>query len=312
MKAVQYKAYGSTELLEIREVRLPEPEPGQILVEVRAAALNPFDVKLLAGVYKDNLPLDFPVTPGGDCAGKVKSTGADVSGLATGDDVYGTAMVLNGGTGAFAEMALMTAANAVPLPKSVGYEEAAASVLVGVSALQALEEHIELRSGQKILIHGAAGGIGHMAVQLAKSKGAYVAATASGEDADLVRQLGADQVIDYKTQAFEDAVKDFDAVYDTVGGKITDKSFSVLKKGGILVSMPGKPDDERAAKQGLRAIGQFTRINRKRLLRLSELIDGGKVKVRIDTVFPLDKVKEAFECQINGHPRSKIVLKMAG
>jgi NADPH:quinone reductase-like Zn-dependent oxidoreductase len=310
MKAVQYKEYGGSEVLEIEELTLAEPEPNQILVEVRAAAINPFDTKLLSGTYKENIPLQFPATPGGDFAGKVIKTGADVTGLKEGEDIYGTAMVLSGGTGAFAEMALVKAAHAAPMPQSADYEEAAASVLVGVSAIQALEEHMELRSGQKILIHGAAGGIGHMAVQLAKSIGAYVSATASGEDAEYVIQLGADQVIDYKAEAFEDMVKDFDAVYDTVGGEVTKKSFTVLKKGGILVSMKGKPDEERAKKVGVRVVGQGTRTNRKRLDRLTELIDGGKIKVRIDRLFPLDKVREAFDRQTEGHPRSKVVLKI--
>jgi alcohol dehydrogenase len=312
MKAVQYKTYGGSEVLEINEVTLAEPGPNQILVEVHAAAINPFDTKLLPGIYKDNIPLQFPVTPGGDFAGKVIKTGTEVTGLKVGDNVYGSAMVLSGGTGSFAEMALVKAANAAPMPQSADYEEAAASVLVGVSALQALEEHMELRSGQKILIHGAAGGIGHMAVQLAKSIGAYVSATASGDDAEFLKQLGADRVIDYKTEAFEDMVKDFDAVFDTVGGDVTEKSFTVLKKEGILVSMKGKPDEERAKKVGVRVVGQGTRTNRKRLDRLTELIEGGKIKVRIDRVFPLDKVREAFDRQTEGHPRSKVVLKIIG
>jgi alcohol dehydrogenase len=312
MKAVQFKAYGGSEVLEINEVTLAELEANQILVEIHAAAINPFDTKLLSGIYKNNIPLQFPVTSGGDFAGKVIKTGADVTGLKAGDDVYGSAMVLSGGTGAFAEMALVKAANAAPMPQSAGYEEAAASVLVGTSALQALEEHMELRSGQKILIHGAAGGIGHVAVQLAKSIGAYVAATASGDDAEFLVQLGADQVIDYKTEAFEDILKDFDAVYDTVGGEMTEKSFTVLKMGGIMVSMVGKPSEELAIKHGVRAIGQGTRTNRKRLDRLTELIDSGKIKVHIDSVFPLDRVKEAVDRQIKEHPRSKVVLKMGG
>ena len=310
MKTVHFKEYGGSKVLEIEDVTLAEPEPNQILVEVHASALNPFDAKLLAGVYKDNMPLDLPATPGGDFAGKVVKAGSDVKKLRSGEDVYGSAMVFGGGTGAFAEMALVKASHAAPMPKSVDYEEAAASVLVGVSAIQALEEHMELETGQKILIHGGAGGIGHMAVQLAKSMGAYVAATASRDDAEYLNQLGADQVIDYKTEAFEDIAEDFDAVYDTVGGKVTEKSLTVLKKGGILVSMAGKPDEEKAAKQGLRTVGQFTRVNRKRMDRLAELINDKKIKVRIDRVFPLDKIKEALDYQTEGHPRSKVVLKI--
>ncbi len=310
MKAVQYKTYGGSEVLEINEVTLPEPDPNQILVEVYAAAVNPFDIHLLSGILKDSIPLQFPVTPGGDFSGKIIKAGDDVAGLAAGDDVYGSATVLGGGTGAFAEMALVKAATAALMPRTSSYEEAAASALVGVSAVQALEEYMELASGQKILIHGGAGGIGHIAIQVAKSIGAYVVTTASGDDEEYIKRLGADKFVDYKAEAFEDLEKDFDAVFDTVGGEVTDKSFSILKKGGILVTMKGKPDEERAAKQGLHAVGQFTRVNRKRLDRLTELIDSGKVKIHIDSVFPLDRVKEAADRQIEGHPRSKVVLKI--
>ncbi|MBN1224795.1 MAG: NADP-dependent oxidoreductase, partial [Candidatus Aminicenantes bacterium] len=237
MKAVQINSYGGIEVLEINEVTLPEFQANQILVEVYAAAINPFDTKILSGIYKKNIPLQFPVTLGGDFSGKAAATGDDVKGIKPGDDVYGTAIVLSGGSGAFAQMALVKTTNAALMPKSTDHDQAAASVLVGISALQALEEHMELKSGQKILIHGGAGGIGHVAIQLAKSMGAYVAATAGGDDAEFLRQLGTDKIIDYKTEAFENIVKDVDAVFDTVGGHVTDASFKVLKKGGVLVSM---------------------------------------------------------------------------
>ena len=310
MKAAQIHAYGGSEALEIIEVTLPEPQPNQVLVEVQAAAINPFDTKILSGIYKDNIPLEFPVTLGGDFAGRLIKTGSGVTDLKAGDDVYGTAMVLSGGSGAFAEMALARATNAALMPRSANYEEAAASVLVAVSALQALEEHMKLESAQKILIHGGAGGIGHAAIQLAKSMGAYVAATAGSKDQEFVRQLGADKVIDYRTEAFETLGTDFDAVFDPVGGEVTDKSFTVLKKGGVLVSMMGQPSEELAKKYGVQAVGQRTKTNRKHLNRLTELVDAGKIKVHIDRVFPLDRIKLAIDHQKKGHPRGKVVLKM--
>jgi alcohol dehydrogenase len=312
MKAVQINSYGSSDVLEIKEVALPEPQPNQVLVQVCAAAINPFDTHLLAGMLKDRIPLQFPVTLGADFAGRITKTGADVTDLKVGDDAYGSALVLSGGSGAFAEAALIKQTNTAPMPKSVTYEEAAASVLVGVSALQALEEHMELASGQKILIHGGAGGIGHLAIQLAKSSGAYVATTVGRDDVEFVRSLGADKAIDYETEEFASIATGFDAVFDLVGGEVTDKSFTSLKKGGILVSMKGQPNEDLAKKHGVRAIGQWSKTNTKHLSRLTDLINSGKIKVHIDRVFPLDRIKEAIDHQNKGHPRGKVVVRMAG
>lgn len=311
MKAARINAYGGSEILELQDVTLPEPKADQLLVKVSVAAFNPFDIKLVSGTYREKMPLEFPVTPGGDFAGKVIKTGNEIEDLKAGDDVYGTALVLSGGSGAFAEMALVKAAHAAVMPKAGTYDEAAASVLVGVSALQALEEHMKLESGQKILVHGGAGGIGHMAVQLASSMGAYVAATAGGDDLDFVRRLGASEAIDYRTGSFETVLKDFDAVLDTVGGEVTKKSFAVLKKGGVLVSMMGPPKEELADKFGVRAVGQGTKTNRKHLDRLSVLIAAGKIKAHIDKVFPLERIQEAFDYKMKGHPRGKVVLRTA-
>jgi alcohol dehydrogenase len=310
MKAAQIRAYGGSEALELNEVTLPEPKANQILVNVYAAAINPFDIKLMSGAYKENIPLQFPASLGGDFAGKVIKVGNDVAGLKEGDDVYGTALVLNDGSGAFAEKALVKAAHAAAMPTSANFEAAAASVLVGVSAFQGLEEHIGLKGGEKILIHGGAGGIGHLAVQLAKSMGAYVIATAAGKDLEFVKRLGADEAVDYRTEEFEKVAENCDAVFDTVGGEVTARSFGVIKKGGILVSMVGQPSEELAKQHGLRAIGQWTKTSRDHLDHLRDLIDAGKIKVHIDRTFPLDRVREAIDHKIKNHPRGKVVLRM--
>lgn len=192
MKAVQINNYGNKEVLEVNEnASQPLLKEGQVLVEVKAASINPFDIKLRAGYMKDAIPLQFPFTMGGDYSGVVKEVNG-VSNLQIGDEVYGQAIALGTGSGSFAELAAANGANTAKKPHSIDFEQAAALPLVGSSAIQALEEHIQLESGQKILIHGGAGGIGHIAIQLAKALGAYVATTVSTDDKAFVQELGAD------------------------------------------------------------------------------------------------------------------------
>lgn len=320
MKVVQINQYGGNEVLEInKNVPKPNPSKNQVLVEVYAASINPIDWKIREGYLKGMAPLEFPATLGGDFAGRVIELGEGVSGLKVGDEVYGSAIVLNGGSGAFAEFLVANTSNTAYKPSSVSFEEASALPLVGASAIQALEDHIKLQNGphnafasrrkQKILIHGGAGGIGHIAIQLAKAIGAHVATTVSSADKGFVKELGADEVIDYKTQKFEEILKDMDSVFDTVGGETTNKSFLVLRKGGIIVSMVGEPNKELAKKYGISVIGQFTQTNRKHLTRLGELVDSGRIKVHVDKVFSLGQAKEAFAYQEEVRHRGKVVFK---
>lgn len=311
MKAIQISEYGGVEVLRIHtNVSKPSPAKHQILVEVYTASINPFDWKVRAGYMKNFMPLTFPAILGGDFSGIVKEVGEDVSHLKAGDQVYGTAHIVSGGTGAFAEFTCAHAENTSRKPESVDFFEAAALPLVGSSSIQALEEHIQLKSGQKILIHGGAGGIGHVAIQVAKSRGAYVAVTVSARDKDFVKSLGADEVIDYTSEKFEEKLKNFDAVFDTVGGETTNASFKVLKGGGVLVSMLGEPDPELAKKYGVKAVGQSTKITTEHLERLRQLVDNGKLQVQIDGVFSLDDIQEAFKHLEKGHPRGKVVLSI--
>lgn len=310
MKAVQYSRYGGSEVLEVNDIQPPLPAKVQVLVEVYAASINPFDSKLRAGYMRDMIPLTFPVTAGGDFAGVVTKVGEGVTEFKMGDKVYGSSLILNGGSGSYAEFTAANVANIAQKPKSTNFEEAAALPLVGSSAVQAIEEHIKLMSGQKILIHGGAGGIGHIAIQLAKATGAYITTTVSQEDIEFVKQLGTDEAIDYKSQKFEELLKDYDAVFDTVGGNTTNRSFKVLKKGGVIVSMLGQPDPDLAKQQGVTAIGQGTQTNSKHLRRLAELVDSGKIKVEVNKVFPLDQVKEAFDYHQKNNPRGKVVLQV--
>lgn len=308
MKAVQYKTYGEPEVLEMVEVEKPGPQEGQILVEVHAASLNPFDYKVRRGYMKDMMPLNLPITIGGDFAGIVSAVGDSVSGLSVGDEVFGQANAVGGGSGTLAEYAVAKNGSVAKKPQSVDFTQAAALPLVGVSAIQALEDHMKLTKGQKVLIHGGAGGIGSVAIQLAKHIGAYVATTASHEHADFVKNLGADEVIDYKNQDFSTILKDFDGVYDTVGGETYTKSFAVLKKGGIIVTMVAKPDEELNKKYEVTTIAQGTHVTSEKLITLAKLIDDGVIKIAVEKVFPFEQTKEAYTFLETAHPKGKVVV----
>jgi NADPH:quinone reductase-like Zn-dependent oxidoreductase len=258
---------------------------------------------------KEMAPLKFPAILGGDLAGVVAELGEGVSSFKVGDEVYGQANALSG-QGAFAEFAPVKVEQLALKPKSVDFITAAALPLAGISAYQALVEHANLQKGQKILIHGGGGGIGSFAIQLAKHLGAYVATTASSKDTDFVKSLGADEVIDYKTQAFENLLKDYDVVFDTVGGDTYIKSYQVLKPGGIIVSMTEQPNEELVKKYNVKAIAQQTKTTTEKLNKLAELVDQGVIKIQIDKVFPLEQAAEALEYLKQGHPRGKVVLKI--
>ncbi len=311
MKAAQIKKYGGSGVVEINN-NAPKPSvsEGHLLVEVHAAGINPVDWKIREGYMAQMLPLKFPATLGGDFSGVVVEVGAGVSGFMKGDEVYGQAGALRGGSGSFAEFVLADIKVAARKPKNVGHVEAAALPLTGVSAWQALVDHIVLSRGKKILIHGGAGGIGTMAIQVAKYLGAYVATTVSAKDMQYARELGADEIIDYKNQSFQDMLNNFDAVFDTVGGDTYEKSFKVLRKGGIIVSMLEQPNQKLMKQYGVSAIGQFTQVNSERLSRVAELAEKGVIKVHVDKIYPLERAREALEFLQTGHPRGKVVLKM--
>jgi len=318
MKAVQINSYGGVDVLEVVEnAAKPTLSKEQVLIEVHAAGINPVDWKLREGYLKEWMPITFPATLGGDVSGVVTEIGEGVGDFKVGDEIFGQGGLLNGGSGSFAQFAAANTGKIVLKPKNLDFDEAGALPLAGISALQALEDHIHLKKDQKILIHGGAGGIGTMAIQMAKYLGAYVATTVSADDIEYVKGLGADEAIDYKqsfssnkSDAFEDKLSNFDAVFDTVGGEITDRSFKVLKKGGIIVSMTGAPSEELAKKHEVTAIGQGTDVNHERLNRLAELADSGKLKVNIDKVFSLNEAKETFLHLEEGHPRGKVVLRI--
>jgi alcohol dehydrogenase len=323
MKSAQIKTYGDSEVLEINpnSPSLNDPLESMVLVPVKAAGVNPSDWKLREGFFKQMAPLQFPATLGMDFSGVIEKVGKGVSpDLKQGDEVYGQGGVLAGGSGAFAEMALAKADKIAHKPKTLTHEQAAGLPLVGVSAWQALVETMGLSKGQKILIHGGAGGIGSISIQLAKHLGAHVATTVSTKDIQFVKEeLGADEAIDYKTQTFEDVLSshDFDAVFDTIGGETYTRSFKVLKRGdssksggSIIVSMLEQPVQELMNQFGVKAVYQFTQANSERLTRLAEWVDQNNIRVNVERTFPLDEARAALDYQRDVHPRGKIVLAM--
>lgn len=310
MKAAQYNKYGGPEVIEIKEVAKPTPGKGQVLVEVYATSINPIDWKIREGYLKNFAPLNFPVTIGGNFSGVVVEVGKGVSEFEVGDEVYGQALILNGGSGSIAELTASNVDNTARRPKKINHIEASSLPLAGVSALQAVVEHINLQKGQKILIQGGAGGIGTIAIQIAKSIGAYVSTTVSSKDVEFVKSLGADEAIDYKKEKFEEKLKDFDAVFDASGGDFAEESLKVLRKGGIYVTMTGQPNEALAKKYRARVVRQSTNVSAESLDLLREMVEKGDVKPQVDRIFPIEQTREAFEYQETGHPRGKVVIKV--
>jgi alcohol dehydrogenase len=312
MKSVQINRYGSSEAIEINQ-NTPSPKlsPRKVLVDIKAAGINPVDWKIREGYMKQMIPLQFPSTLGMDFSGIIKQVGEGVSSeYAQGDEVYGQASITNDGSGAFAEMAFTNIDNIALKPKSLSYTEAAALPLVGVSAWQALVENMELSKGQKILIHGGAGGIGSFSIPLAKNLGAYVATTVSSDDIQFVQDLGVDEAIDYTVQSFEYLLHDYNAVFDTVGSETYTKSFKVLKKGGKIVSMLEQPNSELIERFSVKAIFQLTHVNNDRLARLAQWVDQTNIKIHIDKIFRLEEAAKALDYVKDVHPRGKIVLEL--
>jgi NADPH:quinone reductase-like Zn-dependent oxidoreductase len=319
MKAIQIKKYGSNDVVEISETAsVPTISSGKILVNINAAGVNPVDWKIREGYFQQIMPLQFPSTLGIDFSGVVKQPEDASSGFKQGDEVYGQASVFSGGSGAsvfsggsgaFAELALVNKDSFAYKPKTLNHVEAAALPLVGVSAWQALVEQIGLSREKKILIHGGAGGIGSIGIQLAKHLSVYVATTVGTNDEQFVQELGADQVINYKTENFENVVQDYDAVFDTVGGDTYKRSFKVLKKGsGMIVSMLEQPNSELMNQYGINAVFLFSQVNRQRLTKLAEWVDQNNIKANIDKTYSIDEAAKALDYQKDGHPRGKVVL----
>lgn len=308
MKAVRIHEYGAPEVLRYEDAPRPEPGTGEVLVRVRAAALNPVDWKIRAGYVKNWLNYALPMIPGWDFSGVIDSVGPDAGAWKPGDEVYGRPDITR--DGAYAEYIAVRASEIAAKPKCIDHVHSAAIPLAALTAWQALFDTADLKAGQSVLIHAAAGGVGTFAVQLAKWKGAHVAGTASARNQYLLRDLGVDQPIDYQTTRFEDVVHDVDVVLDSMAGEIRGRSWKVLKKGGILVTLLGQGPLDEAASYGVRGVGILVQPNPVQLSEIAALVDQRKVKPVIEAVFPL---QEAAKAQILGETnraRGKIVLRV--
>jgi NADPH:quinone reductase-like Zn-dependent oxidoreductase len=332
MKALVFKRYGGTEHVGFTDAPRPVPRPDEILVEVHAAGLNPIDVMIPKGVFKPILRFQLPATLGSDVAGIVVETGSRVTGFKVGDAVFASVFDLD--TGTLAEFARVPESAAALKPANLDFVQAASIPMVGLTSWQALRERARLKPGQKVFIPAGSGGIGTFAIQLAKYLGAKVGTTTSSGNVDLVRSLGADKVIDYKKQEFEDVLRDYDAVLGTVRGDALEKSLGILKPGSTVVSLIGPPDAafarargmnffmrfvfwllsrkiiRRAKKRGVAYSFLFVRPDGGQLAEIGELLKAGRLRPVIDKVFPFEQTKEALAYLEQGRAKGKVVVEM--
>ena len=286
----------------------PNPASGDVLIRVHAAAINPVDWKVREGYLRERVKHPLPLILGWDVSGVVEETAPGVSRFKIGDEVYSRPDLARDGSDA--EYIAVRESEIAFKPTSIDHIHAAAIPLAGITAWQSLIGAARVSSGQRVLIHGAAGGVGHFAVQLAKWQGAHVIATASARNHDFVRQLGGDEVIDYQTVKFEDVARDVDVVLDTIGGDTQQRSWKVLKKGGILVSIVSPPSASAAGELGVRHAFIFIEPNPAVLAEMAKLVDAGKLRAVVETVLPLPAARRGQEISQSGHARGKIVLRV--
>lgn len=308
MKAIRIHNYGDGEALVYEDAPLPEPGPEDVRVRVHAAGVNPVDWKIREGYLSAMLPYPMPLTLGWDVSGVVEQVGANVSGVSIGDAVYSRPDIAR--NGAYAQYVVVRASEVAPKPGSLSHNEAAAVPLAALTAWQGLFDHAKLGKGERVLVHAGAGGVGSFAIQFAKWAGAQVIATASAANESLVRELGADEFVDYRSQRFEDVLENVDVVLDTIGGETQERSFSLLGDGARLFSVVGTPDADKLAAAGASGGMFMVQPSRDELGRIASLIDEGTVRVLIDSVFPLSEARAAHAKSQTGRARGKIVLEV--
>ncbi|WP_201382641.1 NADP-dependent oxidoreductase [Ktedonobacter sp. SOSP1-52] len=308
MKAIRLYGQRGPDQCVFEDAPKPQPGVGEVLIRVHATSVMWQEPtwsetwKTPAGIERQH-----PI-PGHDVSGEVVEVGSDVTGVAVGEAIY--ALTEFWRDGAAAEYTIARATDVAPKPRTLEHIQAAGVPLVGLTAWQALFEHAGLTSGQSLLIHGAAGGVGSMAVQMAKWAGATVIATASAHNHAFLRTLGADEIIDYTTTRFEEVVRDVDLVLDTIGGETEARSWRVLRKGGLLLSVFSPPSQEQAAAFDVRELFFVVKPNREQLIDIGDLIDTGQLRPIIKRVFPLSEASQAFEQALQGHTRGKIILRV--
>lgn len=309
MKAIRMHSRGGPELLAYEDAPKPTLQPGDALVRVIATSITKTELTWDETYTDCDGRPRMPTIPGHEFAGIVDAVAPEATGVRPGDAVYALASFCRDGSAA--EFIAIRAADLAPKPHSLTFEQAAAVPLAGLTAWQALFDHAQIEKGQRVLIHGAAGGVGTYAVQLANWKGAEVIATASAKDRDLLTELGASKVIDYAHEHFEDKVKEVDVVLDSIGGDTQERSWGVLRRAGILINIVAPIAPDKPASLGLRAAFFIVEPNRAQLIQLGQLIDNGTLRVVVGAVLPLARAREAFEQGAAGHQPGKIVLQVA-
>lgn len=316
IQAIRVHQYGGPEQLKLEQIPCPEPQAGEVLIRVHAAGVLPAEWKVRQGLFKNFVPASFPYIPGSAMAGVVEEVGPGVTTFQKGQAVFGRST-----NGAYAEytttavdppaLGPMTFSLLALKPETLSFDEAATISGGATIAWTALFEDGALQAGQRVLIHGAAGGVGSFAVQFARWKGAQVIGTTSKANMDFVRSLGAETVIDYTSTPFEQMVHDVDLVLDTIGGETLQRSMQVIKHGGTLVSLLEQPSPDLAQKYGIRAKKNAALPTNSLLRTIAQLIDEGRLKVTITQTFPLREASLAHELSQTGHGRGRIVLRIA-
>lgn len=306
-KVIRIEDFGGPEQLHERTLPIPVPGAGELLIKVAAAGVNPVDFKIRAGKYPGIARDRLPLVLGRDVAGTVVMCGPSTSALKEGTKIFAMPAMERGG---YAEYVLVKESEAASKPGSIDFIAAGGVPLAALTAWQGLFRYGGLMSGQRVLIHGGSGGVGHFAIQFAKAKGAQVATTVSGQHMDFVRGLGADIVIDHERQRFEDQVSDVDLVFDLVDGETQERSWNVLKRGGVMVSTLKEPSRERAAEHSARACRHTTQESGADLSQIGQLIDAGKVNVVIAKTFTFEEAAIAQQFLEQSHPAGKVVLKL--
>jgi NADPH:quinone reductase-like Zn-dependent oxidoreductase len=332
MKALTFKRYGKSPEIGFAQVPCPELKPNEILVEVHAAGINPIDNMITTGIFKPILRFKLPAIMGSDLAGVVTEVGSSVTRFKIGDAIF--ANVFDLGTGSIAEFAVVPENVAAPKPANLDFVQAASIPMVGLTSWQALKERADLQLGQKVFIPAGSGGVGTFAIQFAKYLGAKVATNTSTANVQMVSSLGADEVIDYKKQAFEKVLRGYDLVLGTIRGDAIEKSVDILKPGGKIVSLVGPLDKAFARARRLNVFLGFVfglmsrkivRLARKKdveysflfarpegaqLNEIGKLLESERIRPVIDKVFPFEQAKEALEYLAQGRSRGKVVVKM--
>jgi NADPH:quinone reductase-like Zn-dependent oxidoreductase len=309
MNAVRTHHRAGPEQLVFEAAPRPIPYADDVLVEVHAAGVTPSELTWDSSFVSADGRSRLPAIPSHELSGVVAAVGEDAAGLAVGDAVYGLTDFSR--DGAAAEFQLVRSSELAPKPTSLDHVHAAAIPLSGLTAWQALHDHGRLSKGQRVLIHGGAGGVGNFAVQLARIAGAEVITTAAAADRDFLRAIGADEVLDYRAEPFDERVREIDLVVDTVGGSVLERSFAVTRQGGTIVSVAEQPDSRLAAEHDVRTAFFVVDPNRDQLIALAALVDQGRLRAEVMKVFELPSARDAFETGLRDHVRGKLVLRAA-